>query len=47
MLDMLLMMQSKWLFEWGQSAIHDFLNDFMGRNKISGKITYLDNKLHQ
>ena len=45
MIDLLLMMESKWLFEWGESAIHGFMNDYLRRNKMHGKVTYLDSKL--
>jgi len=46
MLDLVAMMESKWLFEWGSSGVHDFMNDYLGRNKIPDKVTYLDNNLH-
>lgn len=46
MLEIMLMLESKWLFEWGISEMHRFVNDDLGRSKIHGKITYLDDKKH-
>ena len=47
MLEIMLMLESKWLFEWGISEMHRFVNDDLGRSKIHGKITYLDDKKHE
>ena len=45
MLDLVAIMESKWLFGWGQSGVHDFMNNYLGRNKIPDKINYLDSIL--
>ena len=45
MLDLIAIMESKWFFEWRQSAVHNFMNEYSDRNKIPGKITDLDSIL--
>ena len=45
MIDLLMMIESKWLFEWGTTGIHQFVNDKLKRGVIPGKYTYLDNVL--
>lgn len=46
MIDLLLMMESKWLFQFGYSEVHTFINHMLGRIKIPDKVTYKDSILY-
>ena len=45
MIDLLMMMESRWLFQWGNSGVHHFVNHMLGRIKIPEKVTFKDNLL--
>jgi hypothetical protein len=45
MIDLVLMREAKWLFQWGISEVHGLVNQYLRRQVTPTKITYLDGKL--
>jgi len=45
MIDLVLMREAKWLFQWGISEVHSLVNQYLRRQVTPMKITYLDGKL--
>lgn len=45
MIDLLMMIEAKWLFQWGVSQVHDLVNHLLHRQVINQKKTYLNGKL--
>jgi hypothetical protein len=42
MIDLVLMYEAKWLFQWGLSEVHELVNEYLHRNLCPQKFTYLD-----
>lgn len=45
MLDLTMMMESTWFFEWGITEIQSFVQNTLNRKSIKGKFTYYNNVL--
>lgn len=42
MIDLVLMYEAKWLFQWGISEVHDLVNGYLRRKIYPEKFTYID-----
>ena len=45
MIDLIMMLEAKWLFQWGISKVHDLINHYLRRQTTPKKITYKDNRI--
>ena len=46
MLDLTMMMESTWFFEWGITEIQSFVQNALNRKSIKGKFAYYNNVVY-